>query len=403
MHILFVCRFLPHPEIRDSGGQDTYHYIAELSTRHDISLIAFVSPHQEADVLAMQKFCVEVVAVPYAATRFTSRLWRAWWRLVYPKVYGRVFSLIYRRRLKEMIERSQYDLILVDGNMAQYGLLVKGVRRILDEVDIYSTVAYHSFLQERRPLQRLQAIGEWLRTLHYELAYARRYDGIVTRSLKDRVFLQELLPGQPIGVLSPWFEGLTENLLTLPLRRPADNRLLFVGAMNNPKNIDAVTYFAQEIFPIIRQQISDAIFDIVGGNPVPEVELLALVDGVQVIGAVEDLTPYYANAAVNIVPLRIGGGIITKTLNGMASGRPTVSTSFGISGIHAKNGEHVIVADTPEEFADRVICLLEDVHYWSQIAQCGRRFVRENYDWNRIMAGFEQYMDSVFQRELHRR
>lgn len=395
MKILFVCRFLPHPQVKDSGGQDTYHYVLELSRRHEVSLIAFVPAQEGEAAQEMRRICADVVAIPYRASALPDRLWRAWWRVVYPKVYGRVFSLSYRRRLQQLTRQKPFDLVIVDGMMAQYGLLVQGTKRVLDEVDIYSTVAYHTYLRESRRLPRWQALLEWMRTYLYEFRYARRYEAVVARSSKDQIYLQELLPGQPIGILAPWFEGLTDELRSIPICRPSTNHILFVGAMNTPKNIEAVIHFAHQIFPRIRAQVPDAIFQIVGSSPSVEVESLAKIDGIQVIGAVEDLTPFYRMAAINVAPLLVGGGIITKTLNGMASGRPTVATSLGIAGTSATPNHDLIVADDPIEFAQGVIHLLQNETDWLIYARRGREFVTTHYDWATITQSFESFLLSV--------
>lgn len=397
MKILFVSRFLPHPQVRDSGGQDTYHYILELSSRHEVSLMAFVPAQEEEAVQEMRRICANVVAIPYRTSALPDRLWRAWWRTVYPKVYGRVFSLSYRRQLQQLIRQHQFDLVIIDGMMAQYGLLVRGTKRVLDEVDIYSTVAYHTYLREYRRLPRLQALIEWMRTYLYEFRYARCYEAVVTRSSKDKIYLQELLPGQPIGILSPWFEGLTDEIRSIPICRPSGNLILFVGAMNTPKNIEAVIHFAHHIFPWIRSQVPDVIFQIVGGSPSAEVQSLATIDGIQVIGAVDDLTPFYRKAAIHVVPLLVGGGIITKTLNGMASGRPTVATSLGIAGTSATPNHDLMVADHPLAFAQAVIHLLQDEDDWLIYANRGREFVTNHYDWEAITRSFESFLQSVVQ------
>ena len=395
MKILFICRFLPHARVRDSGGQDTYHYITELHRRHEVSLIAFVTGEMQAAVQEMQQICARVVAVPYNDTALTGRLWRAWWRTVYPKVYGRVFSLSYRRRLGQLLTQEEFDLAIVDGMMAQYVGLVHGPKRVLDEVDIYSMVAYHTYLRTPQFLQRSQAMLEWMRTQIYELGYASRCDAVVTRSHKDRIFLQEMLPAQKIGILPPWFEGLTDDLLAIPIYPPSGNVLLFVGAMNTPKNIEAVTFFARQIFPWVRTQTPDATFLIVGGAPAPEVCALTQIDGVQVIADVDDLTPYYEMAAINVVPLLVGGGIITKTLNGMAAGRPTVATSPGINGTGAEHERDLIVADRPQDFAYAIVSLLEDEGLWSGYARRGREFVMAHYDWAEMVRSFESFLESI--------
>jgi polysaccharide biosynthesis protein PslH len=380
MNILFVCRFLPHPWVRDSGGQDVYHYIAALSERHSISLISFVTPGQEEAVDSMRRLCEKVVAVPYRPDALFARLWRAGWRLLLPRVYGRVFSLCYRKSLRDLLNHISFDVVIVDGMMAQYGNLIHKTKKILDEIDVYSVVAYHIYSNEKRCLSRMWAMLDWLKQQVFELQYASSYDGVLVRSKEDQEFLKRFIPSQNITVLLPWFEGL-DTLLEITSHRPKGNRLLFLGAMNLPANVEAVHYFVQSVFPMIRQRVPDAEFYIVGGSPVPSVWRLTAVRGVVVTGEVEDLKPYYEHCAVNVVPLLRGGGIIVKTLNGMAAGRPTIATSWGNAGTGAQPGRDLIVVDEPELFADTVIDLLTSRQLWREIATNGRRYVIDNFDW----------------------
>lgn len=398
MKILYVCRFLPHPQVRDSGGQDTYHYIASLSEQHTVSVIAFVTREQQAAVKTLQAICAEVVAVSYRHDAWLARMWRAGWRLVMPRVYGRVFSIRYRAALRKMLRQNDYDIAVVDGMMAQYGDLLQDTKRVLDEVDIYSIVAYHLYRNERRRWMRAWSLFDWLRTWHYELGYAQRYDGILVRSEKDRLVLREHLPDQKIAIAPPWFEGLDE-LQSIPLERPSGNHLLFVGAMNLPANIEAASRFAHQILPLIRQQIPDATFHIVGAAPAPELLRLAQKrQDVIVTGEVANLKPYYAQCAVNVVPLLTGGGIIVKTLNGMAAGRPTVATETGNSGTGAQPGRDLLVVDKNEQaFARAVVDLLTDDVLWKQIAQNGRQFIRKQFDWPQSVRCLAQFLETILQ------
>jgi hypothetical protein len=157
--------------------------------------------------------------------------------------------------------------------------------------------------------------------------------------------------------------------------------LLFVGAMNLPANVEAVHFFVVEILPLIRQEISDVSLYIVGSDPTPAVQRLGAEKGVIVTGEVEDLTPYYKRSAVNVVPLLRGGGIIVKTLNGMAAGRPTVTTLVGNAGTGAKPGRELLIADSPKDFAHSVIRLLSEPSVWHAISESGREYVRSRYAW----------------------
>ena len=288
MKILFICRFLPYPTARDSGRQDQYHYIESLSQHHQVSLIAFTPAEEHSAVETMEAICKQVVGIPYKEQALFSRLWRLAWRILLPKVYGRVFSLPYRSALQHLLTQTSFDVVIVDGMMSQYGLMVTNAKRILDEIDIYSVVAHTLYRQQHHPLPRFYAMFDWLRTLAMEMRYADQYDGILVRSQKDLVTLQNFLPQQKIEVLPPWFEGFDE-LQTITVTRPTGNKLLFSGAMDLLPNAQAVVYFVNQVFPLLKSCLPDAEFYIVGNSPMPQVKALARIQGVKVTGEVESL------------------------------------------------------------------------------------------------------------------
>ncbi|MFL7838124.1 MAG: glycosyltransferase [Candidatus Promineifilaceae bacterium] len=397
MKILFICRFLPYPQARTSGRLDQYHYMESLSQSHQISLIAFTEADEHAAADSMKAICEKVIEVPYSEHTLSSRLWRLGWRILLPKVYGRVFSLRYRSRLKQLLSQNSFDVVIVDGMMSQYGLQVTNAKRILDEIDVYSDVAHNLYQLENRLLPRYYAGYDWLRTRVIEMRWADKYDGIFVRSQNDLEVMRKFLPDQNIALLPPWFEGL-EELQSIPITRPAGNVLLFSGAMNIPPNIQAAVYFARQVFPILRRRLPDVEFYIVGNSPSPQVKALSHIEGVTVTGEVESLRPYYEMSAVNVVPLFTGGGIIVKTLNGMASGRPTVATPLGNSGTGAKPGRDLLVLDDdPQQFLDVIYRLLVDKSEWQKYAQAGRQFVNTHYDWQKTMANLTDFLDYVTQ------
>jgi glycosyltransferase involved in cell wall biosynthesis len=397
VRILFLCRFLPHPKVRTSGGQDIFHCISSLSKRHQVSVIAFVSPGEEENVIALRSTCETVVAVPYYPSSLLPRVWRLAWRILMPQVYGRVFSLAYRRQLRELQTRHRFDIAVVEGTMAQYGAMIRGVPRVLDEVDIYSVVAYHAYQNAKGILQRGLTLMDWLRQQAVELHYAGGFEGVLVRSAKDQEILRGFLPDQRVNVLSPWFEGLDE-LQTVTPSRPRGNKLLFVGAMNLPANIEAARYFCNYVLPLIRQQVPDAELFVVGSSPVEEIQTLGDRPGITVTGEVEQLLPYYEQSAVNVVPLLTGGGVIVKTLNGLAAARPTVATPIGNSGTGAQPNRELLVVDrAPERFAEQVVRLLNDYDLWTRLAVNGRRFVVEKYNWERTIQRMEAFLFSLLE------
>lgn len=391
MHILFVCRFLPHSQARDSGRLDTFHYIASLSQQHTVSVISFVPIEDESGIAELQSLCEHVIRVPFAHTSLLSRLKRAWWRLLLPKVYGRNHSSAYRHALRTLLKKNKFDIAVVDGMMAEYGRFLDPIPHILDEVDLFFMVAHHLYQNETNPLQRPWLWFDWLRTMAWEAHYITSYQGIFVRSIKDKTIVSELAPQQQINLLPPWFEGLDE-LQTIPIQRPSTNNLLFVGAMNIPANIEAITFFAKQVLPLVHNDIPDVHLYVVGSNPTPAIWELSNHPGITVTGMVPSLAPYYANATLIIVPLFTGGGIIVKTLNGLASGRPTITTFLGNSGTGAEHKRDLwIVPPDPQAMSIAIRQLLTDTEQWYNLAQNGRTFIQENYAWEQTiqkMTGF---------------
>jgi glycosyltransferase involved in cell wall biosynthesis len=148
--------------------------------------------------------------------------------------------------------------------------------------------------------------------------------------------------------------------------------------------IDAALHFSQDIFPRIREVIPDSALWIVGSNPAPDVRAL---DGasIHVTGRVESVIPYYEQSSVCVVPLRAGTGTRLKILEAMALGRPVVSTRVGCEGLDVTHGEHLLIADDPEDFAQHVLHLFQDDALYDRVTANAREHVMACYDWDVIV------------------
>lgn len=151
-------------------------------------------------------------------------------------------------------------------------------------------------------------------------------------------------------------------ILPVTVRTPVarDATVLFVGNFRHPPNVDGIHWFVSDIWPIVRRQIPNAQFEIVGAYPPDEIAALDGNDGVVVHGYVEDLRPLLDRAAVSVAPLRYGGGMKGKVCQALASGVPVVTTPFGVQGLADIVGDAVAVGDTPASFASAVLRILSD-------------------------------------------
>src|SRR5262249_1504189 len=189
-------------------------------------------------------------------------------------------------------------------------------------------------------------------------AVARSADVVTCVSIDDAMALRQLTPGlRPVVVAN----GI--ELPEYPLPRAealAGATVTFSGKMDYRPNVDAILWFADQVWPRIREHCPDARCVVVGMNPTERLRRAGRTAGLEVVGAVVDTRPYIASAAVYIAPLRMGGGTRFKLLEAMAMGRPVVSTTLGAEGFALTSGRELLIADTPADFAGAVLRLLED-------------------------------------------
>jgi sugar transferase (PEP-CTERM/EpsH1 system associated) len=161
-------------------------------------------------------------------------------------------------------------------------------------------------------------------------------------------------------------------------------KVIFVGTMDYYPNVDAVQYFALEIFPRIREKFPRAVFQIVGRSPVPAVRRLSTIDGVQVVGEVSDVRAYLVGADVSVAPMRIARGVPNKVLEAMGMGVPVVASAAAIRGIDVVGGEEILIGNNPEEFAAQVVTLLSDHDVRRAVTKRGWKKMQRAYNWEAI-------------------
>ena len=221
-----------------------------------------------------------------------------------------------------------------------------------------------------------------LRALETEI-YRRPYQ-FVTCSEADRQGLLELAPRARVSVVP---NGVDTSYFHLSGPAAGDpDRLLFTGKMEYQPNSDAVGFFMAEVMPRVRRARPGAHLEVVGMSPPPHLLELAQGQPMTVHGAVPDVRPFAERCGISVVPLRAGSGTRLKILEALAMERAVVSTRIGAEGLDVVDGEHLLLADRPEDFAERVIALMEDDALRARLGRKGRQLVEERYDW-KVVAG----------------
>ncbi|MDO8630328.1 MAG: TIGR03087 family PEP-CTERM/XrtA system glycosyltransferase [Phycisphaerales bacterium] len=384
MDILYLAHRIPYPP--DKGDKlRAFRQIERLSKRHRVWCACFVdTPSDFRHVVALREFCEDVAAVElrpmYARVR-------GLWKLIRG---GTITEGFYEsREMRDVLRRwtkvMHFDAVVAfSSSMAPYGLSVPSSRRVLDLCDRDSRkwldYADHGHGVARR-LFRLE--GERLAVC--ELRWIDVFDAAILITETEAAPLREFVATRKLHIIG--------NGVTLPTLTSAKATIRptvgFVGVMDYLPNIDAVSWFVRECWPLIRSVHPTAVFRIVGRSPVGSVHRLGRLPGVQVVGGVEDIGAELQGFDVSVAPLRIARGIQNKVLEAMAAAKPVVLTSKAAAGIGAEDGRDYLVHDTPAAIAGAVRDLLADPSARQRIGDSARRFVAEHNRWDEQMDQYE--------------
>jgi sugar transferase (PEP-CTERM/EpsH1 system associated) len=254
------------------------------------------------------------------------------------------------------------------------------VPTLLSLQNIDSSIWRRLAQQTDNPLKKLAFWMQYRSFRRYERLMAGKFTACACVSEEDKNLLTDLCPGIFIEVIP---NGVDVESYKPDHSLTEESTIVYTGSMDWLPNEDAVLYFQEQIFPLIKAQIPNVKFCIVGQNPTERVKQLRS-DSVIVTGMVDDVKPYIAKASVYVVPLRIGGGTRLKILEALAMEKAVVSTTIGCEGLQLTLNKDILIADEPENFARLVIQLAQDEKFRQRLGKSGRRQVEEKYDWRSI-------------------
>jgi sugar transferase (PEP-CTERM/EpsH1 system associated) len=380
----------------DKGGKlRTWHLMRHLARRHEITYLAFREPGQPAaDVEGMKEVAARVETITRGEpAKGTLRFYLdAALHLFDPLPYavGKYRSSEYRRKLARLLADETFDLIVCDFLFPAVNLPKRlPCPAVMFTHNVESEIWRRHAETKPGLLGRLLYGAQHRRMLRYERRTLARFDGVLAVSDADRETFARLYPGaitQPVHVVPTGVD--TEYFVPSGGSHQASN-LIFTGSMDWLPNEDAMLYFCRDVMPAIRAEVPDATLTIVGRTPTPAVKKLAEAQGVTVTGRVDDVRPYMRDAAVYIVPLRIGGGTRLKIFEAMAMGKAVVSTTIGAEGLPVTDGEHVLLADEPTTFARAVVHLIRDTEHRRRLEAAARTLVLARYDWSAVAGELE--------------
>jgi GT2 family glycosyltransferase/glycosyltransferase involved in cell wall biosynthesis len=346
-NILVIDHHVPMPD-RDSGSLRMFQILQLLhALGHQVTFIPDNLAKSEPYTSQLQKRGIEVVYHPYV------------------------------KRVRDFLISRGGELDVVVLSRCQFARKhIANVRRYAPRSRvIFDTVDLH-FVREAGEARitgdpQIERKAQETERLEYELIDQSDETWVVSSS--EQRLLAKKCPEKSIQVVS--------NIVDVPgSKTPFTLRRdwLFIGSFQHKPNVDAVLFFAQEIYPLISDKLRDAKFFIIGDNVPPEIVALGN-EKIVVTGLQRDVRPFFDSVKLSVAPLRFGAGVKGKINQSMALGVPVVATSVAVDGTELRDREEILVADEPEDFAHALVELYESQELWSRLSQNGIRKTRELY------------------------
>ena len=394
--VAFVTSFPPYPYPLTGSQIRNHHLIRELSEDFDIVLVA-VGParlrESESD-WKLSRDMTRIVTVPAPELRPSDDPeWGSWTTLAkvtvrsllpgrLPSFFDTIWSAQIIGQLRGLAGELPIDAVWANRSWMGEMAKLAGVEKVIVDVDDFEGRAMTERLAgaspyRRRPFHQLQA--RHLR--QYERSLATRFDALCICKREDA---QLLGAGRAAVHVVPNGIELPPPTATAAPRGP---NMLFIGALWYQPNADALRFFVRDVWPGIRQEISDASFTVAGRAPLSD-ELRGLLAeaGAEVHESPASVGEFYARAFVVVAPLLAGGGTSIKVLESLAYGVPTVATSVAVRGLGLENGVHLAIADSPAAFRDACVRLLTRRDEAAAMATRGRDEVGRRFSWSSIGA-----------------
>jgi glycosyltransferase involved in cell wall biosynthesis len=401
--------FAPRTDATHGGSRALAHLLQEIARRHDVALVYMRAPDEAPiqDDLRQRLYVAAEVLRPGIPTTAGQR-WLRRGRLIAGLLRGRPMWATdwYVRevgsRLREVVGAWQPEIVHVMYHiMGQYlpALGRYSAPRVLTEIEPGADAARNAFGATPGLTQLLACADAWA-WQRFEGTVLRQVDTAVVLTERDRQALAPLAGKTPIMRIP-----LGVTLPATPLN-PAGElppSLLFIGNYAHPPNVEAAIRLMRNIFPRLRERVRGLVLNVVGDQPTAEMQHVTDAR-IQITGRVSDVTPFLDRAVLVVLPLRLGGGMRVKALEALAAGKAVVASPLAVMGLEGLvDGEHVVLAESDDEFVDAIVQLLAEPARRARIARAARDWAARHVNWDSVAAVYDEVYAGLLARERQRR
>ncbi|HEY7300645.1 MAG TPA: glycosyltransferase family 4 protein [Xanthobacteraceae bacterium] len=380
--------------------------MTQLASHHDLTAVMLIDDEFNVEEcrLAIQAYCRDVVLVPnpYGRNGYAKRLLQAR-SMTSTRSFERLRVTVpaMQEALNHVLRARRFDVVNLEfPYLGHCNLRQAPTGELLPAVVVDShEIAYdlgRQFARNGGSLGRQLYVGtNWRKLRREELRTYRAADGVYLCSTADERRLLDQVPKIRTAVIPNAAD--IDYYQPRPSDPPPDGRtIVYFGLLSTVPNVDGVTHFVHEIWPHIAAKHPEARFKIIGGRPSPSLAALAG-PRIEFTGLVPDLRPHLAEAAMVVVPLRLGGGTRLKIVEAMAMGKAIVSTSLGVEGIEAVPGRDLLVEDQPAAFAHAVSALLANPSLAASIGRSARQLAKNRYSWSGAARALEAFYRKILE------
>ena len=392
MKILILSTWFPYPQNQGSKIR-AYHLIRALARDHELTLISYEDhPVQKEWVEHMGQFIKTIKIVPEKPFQYSKLKIILGFLSVKPAAVVAGYNKNMEKQVVQIAKEWEPDLVFAFTFVtAPYALKIKNVKRIVDIDNLLAIMLREDIGFSRNIMQKIRRFLAFFKFKIYENNVYKPFDQCLVVSKLDVERLQQYTDIQSDQILN------VPNGVDLEINHPFEiekekDLLIYNGALTYYPNFDAVKFFMTDIFPLILAAKPETKLIVTGKTDGVSIDQIPNKEHIIFTGYVDDIRPVVAKSQICVVPLRQGAGTRLKILEAMALGTAVISTIKGAEGLEVTNNEHIILADSPDDFARAVTQLLNDPNARKNLEQNANALIKKVYDWKIIENKFSDHL-----------